>query len=435
MSRTATVPFTLSLVLACAPAGDGEPASTPLPAVRDSAGITVVENVGGGWDTASAWRLSAEPVLRLGGGIEGNPDHHFANVRAVLLGPAGTVLAADAGTFLLSVFDAEGDLVRRAGGEGSGPGELGRGLLSRVMRCTADSIFVSGSNRITVYSPAGVFARTFMLQPPAGQFAGPRTCHEDRIVATMRYGEWRTETGVFRDTVMFGTYSMTGEFLASMPPVPYQDRSYMRGPEGTGYFPLPFGRTLSVTTSGGQLVTSMGDDFEIRYFDTAGAIERIVRAPVPARPLETSDIGRYRDFVLDGFMGNEDERKVINSLLDGDDLPDTWPVIAELIADHDGNVWARQYDQYDAIEFFNYSVGPGRSGMITKVLPDSVRVWTVIGPSGTVLGEVATPPGFVVHDIGDDRIAGIWRDELDVDHVVVYSIVKANPAGMRFTPR
>ena len=416
------------LVLALISCNRPEPSRTAPATARDSTGIRIVENVAEVWDSATAWRLSDAPVLELGAGIEGDRDQQFANLQSVMLLPDTTVLVADAGNFVLSRFDFSGRLVSRAGGSGSGPGELGSGLMQRIFRCAGDSIFVSGRDRITVFAPTGEFERTFRLQLPTGHLAAAMLCMGNRIVANTRYGTWPTAPGVYRDSMLLGLYSTTGEFHGTMGPLPEQDRTYIRALEGVaevGFHPTPFGRRLAIAGMHGVLATGIGDVFEIRLNDSTGALRGIVRVTSENRPLTDGDIQRYRDFVLPDYRGNAIERRELERELEAAKLPATMPAFADFAFDASGNLWVRSYDHFDAVSFHNYTLSARQ--MRTRALPDEPRVWTVLGPDGTLLGRSTTPPGFIVHDIGAAWIAGIWRDTLDVDHVRVYGIVK--PAG------
>ena len=43
---------------------------------------------------------------------------------------------------------------------------------------------------------------------------------------------------------------------------------------------------------------------------------------------------------------------------------------------------------------------------------------------GLYLGVVETPPRFRIYEIGSDYLLGGWKDDLDVDHVRMYELVK-----------
>ena len=55
---------------------------------------------------------------------------------------------------------------------------------------------------------------------------------------------------------------------------------------------------------------------------------------------------------------------------------------------------------------------------------DAASTWTVFDPAGRMLGELSTPPRFQVIQIGDDYVLGVWKDDLDVEHVRLYALAK-----------
>ena len=50
--------------------------------------------------------------------------------------------------------------------------------------------------------------------------------------------------------------------------------------------------------------------------------------------------------------------------------------------------------------------------------------WSVFDTDGRWLGQVAMPEGFTVYHIGTDYVLGRWRDDLDVEHIMLYGLVK-----------
>lgn len=114
--------FGVFLHLGCA--GQDDPTAT-LALARDSAGIQVIESREASWTAESAWMIAPEPRVALGSGLEGDPNHQFANLRGARLVSDTVLMIADVGTLTLSFFDLAGRLIQRAGGDGSGPGELG----------------------------------------------------------------------------------------------------------------------------------------------------------------------------------------------------------------------------------------------------------------------------------------------------------------------
>ncbi len=73
------------------------------------------------------------------------------------------------------------------------------------------------------------------------------------------------------------------------------------------------------------------------------------------------------------------------------------PLYRRLLVDAQRNLWAERY-------------GPFR---------EEESSWYVFDEQGVWLGEVATPTGLYIFEIGTDYVLGVRRDELDVPFVVV----------------
>jgi sugar lactone lactonase YvrE len=70
--------------------------------------------------------------------------------------------------------------------------------------------------------------------------------------------------------------------------------------------------------------------------------------------------------------------------------------------DAEGNLWVADYRR------------PG----------DDQPRWTVFDPTGAMLGVVETPERFSIHQIGSDFVLGSWADDMDVEHVRLYRLIK-----------
>ncbi len=81
------------------------------------------------------------------------------------------------------------------------------------------------------------------------------------------------------------------------------------------------------------------------------------------------------------------------------------PALDDLQVDSEGNVWASSY----------------------RVDPARPAEWSVFDPSGRWLGQVETPPGLEIAEIGSDYIVGVWMDDLGVEFVRLYSLHKPLP--------
>lgn len=123
------------LTLACA-TPDGSP---PTAMVRDSAGITIVENEAPG-PTTPEWTLTTEPTLELGV-LDGDPAQQFNGVVSALRLSDGRLVIGDSGSKEVRFFTADGRHLRSVAGPGGGPGELR--FLIAVSRLHGDTLIVS----------------------------------------------------------------------------------------------------------------------------------------------------------------------------------------------------------------------------------------------------------------------------------------------------
>lgn len=403
-----------------APPQDHEP---PPLHVRDSAGIEIVENEGPLWPEGQGWRIGEEPLLHIGAGAEGDPELQFARIAGVHRLSDGGVAVTDSWTPAVSFFDASGDLVGRFAQVGSGPGELPGGPGGRgggfvaSFSCGADTVYVVLQQQVAAYAPPARHLRTFSLEP----WGRIRGCTGHRILAQRGSTPWRDEPGVYVDSVEVVAHDLDGARVAVLDTLPGDERIYSRGPhEGTGYARRAFGTALSVHGRGGHLATGFGDRYQIELRADDGRVVRIIRVPGRVRPVQGPDLDRFRDFVFNPFRGNPQERANLEAQLD-DARGRNVPAFAELHLDRAGNVWARDYDHLDAVWFYDRSaLGPG----FEAPRLDGPRRWAVFQPDGRFLGEVAMPMGFDVHEIGEDWVLGVWRDEMEIEYVRVYPIVK-----------
>ena len=143
------------------------------------------------------------------------------------------------------------------------------------------------------------------------------------------------------------------------------------------------------------------ETYEIRVFDTAGTLERIMRRPIPNDPVTGGDIEAYKE----DFVGGDDPRfaawarRRVNDL----EFPETMPAYGSVKVDALGNVWVATYSWRSE---------------------DRAGAWTVFDSEGRMLGVVDVPGGGIVRDIGEDYLIGVWRTDLDVEQVRMYRLFR-----------
>ncbi|HEX2188703.1 MAG TPA: hypothetical protein VHG51_07370 [Longimicrobiaceae bacterium] len=405
MRTRAASPLLLVLAAALAACSEGS-ARAGAVAVRDSADVRIVESAAPAWREGEGWTVSAEPLVDVGV-ADGDPAYQFGDVASAVRLSDGRIVVADRQASHLRWFDAGGRHLLTAGRSGGGPGEfLG---LARLFRLAGDSVgaWDLRSRRFSVFGPDGAFVRAQTLEPGGDvRLLQVDGVFEDGSLAAMPLAGLARLQGPAgaRDTVPILRFPADGGAPETLGRFAGRQSVSVRGTENGGWMAtggVPFGLETFRAARGDQLYVADSERFAVEVYGADGGLRRVIRAPREPEPLTPEEVQRYRDEQL-ANAGTGEERNMSERLLEATPFPRTKSAFADMRVDGEGAVWLREH----AIG----SDGPGR--------------WTVFDPEGALLGTVETPAGLRVLEIGGDYLLGVWRDELDVEHVRLYRLDK-----------
>ena len=367
--------------------------------VRDSAGVRIVENSGLRWTAETAWRLSSEPLVDIGGGDD--EQQQLFRVTGALRLSDGRIVVANSGTHELRFYDPQGTYLSSLGGEGGGPGEFRS--MSPVGLLAADSLLMYDftQRRLSVFSTrvgATQFARGFLLTTPDQGFSPfPIGVFSDGevLVRTSTSSSGMQPAGLSRYQLLLWRYSPDGQPIDTIGTF-QGDESYRQGTMVTN---VPFGRSAIITPSDNRFFFSSGDSYKIDVFSSHGRLERSIRRIIANATVTKEEIERIRRPPEDP---SRPRPPPIRRLFDEMPFPETKPAHGELVVDAGGNLWVAEYRR--------------------RIL--ETTAWTVFDPQGMLLGTVQMPHGSRVQQIGHDVVLVTWRDEDDVEHVIMYELVK-----------
>jgi len=377
----------VALVAASACASDAPPAVT----VTDSAGITVTLSPDAG---ATYAIVDPEPLVSLGGANAVGPEQFYV-VTGVHLDARGRIWVSDYQSGELRVFGADGSHLFTRGGRGDGPGEF-RGI-RLVGEMPGDSILVADqpNGRVSVYEPDGDLARTERILNEGRAFPRPFDVYPDGSVlgqVPVVYASDAVEAGQLLPSqvrlVRFSTDRPQRTLVEGIEGAPFVWT-------GTAMVPIPFTANAAFGLRGEELHLAAGPDFRIRVYD-GDRLVRIYGVDRPRQPVGPDDVAAYRDRVETAYSGQRQEDFL--SVLDRPEVPDNLPAYPRLVVSRDGTVWAGRYG------------------------PDAP--WDVYGVDGALLGSVRVPADFNPTSIRNGHIAGVWLDDLAVEHVRVYAVTR-----------
>lgn len=411
-ARRALLGLAVALAAACdaSATDDGRPTSGSSDApgsegvsVRDSAGVTVVENRGGGWSDGSPWRLEPDRTV---GAREG--EAAFGRVSSVDLGREGELYVLDRQSGRVTAWDAAGRPVRSLGGLGDGPGEF---RTPTFVRALEDGDVVVGEAypaRLHRFAADGSLRESVRVRPGKG---GPP------ILAVM--GDWRvTRSGLARVRLSYMSPSHaegTPVLVGTVGPDGAVADTLLTWTSATTPARLPtiFGAEWSwELAEDGALVASPGDRYEWRRHDPEGGLRRLVRRRVDAIPTTEAMTERAVERFIERFADTDVPAATLASLRDRLEVAPTLPQVRGLhLAEPDGEIWVEVPT-------------PERTGQV-----EEAGAYDVFAPSGRFLGRVGAPKGFRLHGVRGDRAFGVWADGLEVEHARVYRVVRGAGEG------
>jgi hypothetical protein len=389
-------------------------AGTPPPAMsvqRDSAGVSIVESATQPGAPATL-ALSDEPLLQIGV-LDGAAEYQLHRVQALVRLSDGTLVVANSGSRELRFYSSDGRHLRSVGGAGSGPGEFR--ALTHVSRLAGDSLLVFDAlnRRTTIFDGGGRHVRDWSAMQDGRTMRVVGALPDGTLLTTnsARSAPGRT-VEYSRDTV---TYEIT-RHGAGIP----IERRYAgsetrfevqeRGGSIVSFsvMTLPFSRSVMATTAGAAFVIGSSDSYELHVYSADGALRRIIRrTDVVPQPV-TAELVQLR---VDDHLAR---RRAAGDKVSAEDAAaarrqalayhrvETVPAFTAITGAADGGLWVKTF------------VPPGADG--------TAGSWAVHDVAGHLIGTILLPADFQPMFIEGDVVAGVIRDEFDVEYVRVYSV-------------
>lgn len=391
----------LFLVVGCG----SEPASLPTAAVRDSAGITIVENQEGIPPDGGGWKLAASPSLVIGG-LDGPDDSGLYRVRGAARLPDGRIAVANDGSLEIKLFGVDGAQLASLGGEGEGPGEFSSVTLTGLLGDTLVALD-RRLRRVSLVHPDEGFVRSFTIAEPVADFPLGGWFFESGsvLVEDLSLGaDGGLEDGFGRRPARLKSCDLTGAFLSDFGELPGSEEFTItrQGEHGTaiGISSVPFGKSPQVAVAGDLLFFGSQDSYEISVFDSGAALRTLVRlARSPVRVTD-SDLAAYIREELEG--ADEDETRSQREMFEEMPMMEFRPAHGAISADREGFLFVEEFR------------APGI---------ESVPV-NVFDPDGRLVGRFEIPADIEILEIGPDYLLALYEDPMDVEYVHLYELTR-----------
>jgi hypothetical protein len=318
---------------------------------------------------------------------------------------------------VIRFFDAAGKFVGSAGRQGQGPGEFQQVMGTRVIR--GDTVVVSDLGQVEYFSSDGRFARQGASRTRMPEYAFPWIVMRDGTYLSVAYrmnvipsaGRSRRISPILHVTQDGAQVDSIG--LLQRGEEVYDGRQPFGGQ-------VVFSAASTLAADNRRFLVSATDRAEIAEHTLSGRLTRVIRLPHPRRPVTDEAREAYRAYVK--AMPGEDGRPMppamrarFDQMLERATFAREFSPFGNMIVDAAGHLWVQHYDYRSVFQ----TPGPVR----TQTLPVPSR-WDVVDLTGRWLCTVELPSRFTPSEIGVDYVAGMARDEDDVERVEVYRLRK-----------
>jgi hypothetical protein len=394
-------------------------------AVRDSAGIQVVENFGAPlWREGERWEFTE--VLRIGA-VEGEPEYEFGRITGMAVLSDRRVVIADAMSHNLRFFSADGIYEQTVGTQGQGPGEFGDGFLG-ILQGPGDTMVVRDptNGQMHTIAPDGTWLGSFPARPAEGYY--PSGWDDDvatgRLISSLIPILLPDEPPVDTLDVVLAR-DVHGAVLDTVARVPTSQSYAQQGDATLRYY---YRGSPDYDLCGDGLVTGRSDEYRLLWYRPDGTVDRVFSLPWEQQSMTDEDqsiITRRWDEVLQRYQVPLERVAEIKATLR---FESTYPAYRRFICGPSATVLVqhvRPIRDLTADERKELPVGPGG-------LPGTLE-WDVFDSAGRYVGTAAFPgtdwvAGWRNARFVQDRTTGtwymysVWSDEEDVEHLLAWRI-------------
>ncbi len=366
--------------------GSGEPDGRQGFEVRDSAGVSIVDNFSPD-DPPGAWTVT-EPTVHCSSVPPGG-DIRLHQVGALVPLTGDSVAVAVRSTEQILIC-ADGAVHAAFGGEGDGPGEY-RGITG-LFAAGGDSLAVVESRRLTLLDRASGDVRTTSLAELPGGSGGRLRAADGviTVITSIPSPDGPSGPRMAAMTLM----DPRGTALHRLEAVPWDAAM---GMHTVVLFLWAAGSPWTMDASGYWLASQ--DTAEFRLLDESGVV---FSARSPGAPYEMTE--ELWDRGADHFRENVEFQpplpdEMIDDMVDPEGPVSDYaaPAVVRIVVDTEGRPWIRLPE--------------------ARPLEERQR-WRVFSREGRWLTDVELPPRMYVRVITADRVYGVATDALGLESVV-----------------
>jgi hypothetical protein len=376
--------------------------------------VAIVENRGELPPGEGVWAVDSEPLVSIGT-FQGDTLYQLYEVSGAARLSDGRIGLANRGTGEIRVYDPQGRFLTSHGRKGEGPGEFQSPALAGVLGEDTLVVVDYQLRRISLLDAGEGFLEAARIEDGVGGVLFPSGIFADRAVLVGGGFSWSSDSGdeltdgytrpptSYQSVRLDGTLAQDfGEFPGSEFFMQVQ-RSAGGGIAMSARL-IPFGRHAMEAVTPTGLYFGSGNSWEVEVHDPEGQLVRLIRWDRPSIPVTDALLDSYIQEQEAEAEGNE--AREIRQQLSEMPVPETMPAFGGLHADDLGFLWVER----------------------TRIPGDDVPVFDIFGPDGALTAQGTLPEDSQILQIREEEILVLFRDELGVEYLRVYSLTRG-PGG------
>lgn len=413
----------LAAVFASAPGctRESEPLTQRDGATRDSAGVLLVENlVAPLWTEEERWQLSE--VMRIGT-FEGEPEYQFGSISGFAPLSDGRIVVTDDMAQNLRIYSPDGVHLHTMGTAGSGPKDFGSGRLS-VLVGPGDTVLVMdwANMQTHVIDPTGEWLDSWKFTPRDGMRVAGWDTAPSGLIMNLLQPMQRPDITASDTLDAVVIRDVWGHITDTLAWIPSQRTFSLQG--GTQELRFYGARPMYDLRWNGGLVVGTTDRYRLEWLDSNGDIERIVslaRDRIPMDGDERDACMNLFEEVWDKWDMSPQRRSFVKSTIR---FEDHYPAYRVFRHGPRGTLWVQQVRPTSDLAAEEVEAERG-----VYPWPYGSTQWDVLDAEGRYLGVAEITDDLSLPLFYGDRLYGIWRGEMDVEHLMVMEIEGLPPVG------
>lgn len=366
----------------------------------DSAGVRVYDNHYS--SRPIRWRFLADPREAVN---IGTPDGSgpFFGLRGIALLDDNRMAVAE--ETRVQIMTLTGSDVVSVGRDGEGPGEFRD--IAGIVRLPGDSVLVLDGDlmRLSTFDAAGALGHMTRLETDGGERLWRLYAADDRtvVVGTAMSGRLLgadRSTGRRRLPYRAFRYERTGRLLDVVGPLPGTE--VVVGESG-GLLSMgiaPFAHQTTIGVAGQHLYLGTAEQFEILVTRLDATPVAIMRLGPLDLALDEREVEAWIDNYAAQLRSPVAQGAFLRAMAQAEP-PTKRPAFEALVVSDAGDLWIKEFD--------------GDS--------DRDVLWHIVaGADGRYCGSLSLPGAFWLMDVRSGRLAGMWKDEMELEYVRLYEL-------------